>query len=245
MRNIVVTGASSGLGKAITQYCVRRGDHVILADIAVEQGEALAHQINASGGSARFCLVDLGNPKSIERLSYEVSQQEGKIHGLVNNAAIASGLGGTRFEDIDIDVWDRVMQVNVRGTWLISRAFSPLLKDNIGRIVNIASDTALWGQSHLLAYVASKGAVIAMTKSLSRELGLRRIGVIGLAPGLMRNAATEAVPEERHKEYELRRAIPGPQVPEDVVETVHFCLSAGALALTGQIIPTNAGSYCH
>jgi NAD(P)-dependent dehydrogenase (short-subunit alcohol dehydrogenase family) len=160
----------------------------------------------------------------------------------VNNAAIATAVGGDAFENIPIELWDRVMRVNVRGTWLVTRALVPLFPpQGGGRIVNLASDTALWGPPRLLAYVTSKGAVIAMTRSLARELGPRGIGVCAIAPGLMRNEATDYVPAERHLEYETRRAVPGPQVPEDIVEIVVFLLTPGALALTGQVIPVNAG----
>ena len=164
------------------------------------------------------------------------------IHGLVNNAAIATNVGGKLFDEIDLDLWDRVMRVNVRGTWLVTRALAPLFFDGgQGRIVNLASDTALWGAPRLLAYVASKGAVISMTRSLARELGPRGIGVTVVAPGIMRGEATEYVPAERHALYESGRAVPGPQHPEDIVDTVVFLLTPGALALTGQVLPVDAG----
>jgi NAD(P)-dependent dehydrogenase (short-subunit alcohol dehydrogenase family) len=134
------------------------------------------------------------------------------------------------------------MQVNVRGTWLVTRALAPLLVESgSGRIVNLASDTALWGAPRLLAYVASKGAVMAMTRSLARELGPRRVGITAVAPGIMRNEATDYVPPERHALYENGRAVPGPQAPEDITATIVFLLTEGALALTGQVLPVGAG----
>jgi NAD(P)-dependent dehydrogenase (short-subunit alcohol dehydrogenase family) len=134
------------------------------------------------------------------------------------------------------------MRVNVRGTWLITRALAPLFRDGgQGRIVNIASDTALWGAPRLLAYVASKGALISMTRSLARELGPRGIGVTVVAPGILRTESMDYVPAERHRLYENTRAVPGPQTPEDIVDTVVFLLTPGALALTGQVLPVNAG----
>jgi NAD(P)-dependent dehydrogenase (short-subunit alcohol dehydrogenase family) len=151
-------------------------------------------------------------------------------------------VGGKPLEEIDLDLWDRVMRVNVRGTWLVTRAIAPLFAPGgNGRIVNIASDTALWGAPRLLAYVASKGAVISMTRSLARELGPRGIGVTVVAPGILRGEATEYVPAERHRQYETGRAVPGTQRPEDIVDTIVFLLTPGALALTGQVLPVNAG----
>jgi NAD(P)-dependent dehydrogenase (short-subunit alcohol dehydrogenase family) len=124
----------------------------------------------------------------------------------------------------------------------VTRALAPLLRaGGAARIVNLASDTALWGAPRLLAYVASKGAVMAMTRSLARELGPDGIGVTCVAPGILRTEATEYVPAERHALYETGRAVPGPQLPEDITETIAFLLTPGALALTGQTLPVNAG----
>ncbi len=243
-RKIVVTGAARGVGLAITQRCVEAGAEIIIADILEDEGAKAAAELTTKGnGSCRFVPVDLGDPQSIEAMAGDIAANEGTIHGLVNNAAIATNVGGRPFEEIDIDLWDKVMQVNIRGTWLVSRSLSPLLEDGSGRVVNMASDTALWGPTNLLAYVASKGAVISMTRSMARELGPRKIGVVALAPGIMKNEATDYVPAQRHTEYETRRAVQGPQYPEDIVDVVAFALTQGALPLTGQVIPTDAGFW--
>jgi len=240
-RTIVVTGAARGVGRAIAEACGRHGAKLVLADILVERGEQTASEMKKAGLETRFLPVDLAEPQSIEAFAGEISGREGAIHGLVNNAAITN-TGGPAFDELEIEAWDRVMQVNVRGTWLMTRAMMPLLlAGRTGRIVNLASDTALWGPPRLLAYVTSKGAVISMTRSLARELGPRGIGVVAIAPGIMRNEATDYVPKERHAEYENGRAVPGPQFPEDIVELVAFLLTPAAIALTGQVLPVNAG----
>jgi len=241
-RTIVVTGAARGVGRAIAFACARNGARLVLGDVLSELGARTAAEIAATGAAVRYEDVDLAEPDSIERFAASVRQNEGAVHGVVNNAALATRLGGTPVEQIDIGLWDRVMRVNVRGTWLVTRAMLPLLEaGGDARIVNLASDTALWGPPRLLAYVASKGAVISMTRSLARELGPRGIGITVVAPGLMRNEATESVPAEPHALYEGGRAVPGPQFPEDIVDVVVFLLTPGALALTGQLIPVNAG----
>jgi NAD(P)-dependent dehydrogenase (short-subunit alcohol dehydrogenase family) len=241
-RTIVVTGAARGVGRAIAQACARAGAKLVLGDVLQDAGRAVADELTKAGASARFVPIDLNEPASITAFAHDVGQRERHLHGLVNNAAIATNVGGKGFDEIDLDLWDRVMRVNVRGTWLVTRALAPLFAaGGHGRIVNIASDTALWGAPRLLAYVASKGAVLSMTHSLARELGDRGIGVTAVAPGLMRNEATEYVPAERHRLYETGRAVPGPQHPEDIVDTVVFLLTPGALALTGQVLPVNAG----
>jgi NAD(P)-dependent dehydrogenase (short-subunit alcohol dehydrogenase family) len=240
-RTIVVTGAARGVGRAIAQACAKAGAALVLGDILADGGRAVAQEL-AKVTQARFVAVDLNDPDSITAFARDVARHEGEIHGLVNNAAIATNVGGKPFDEIELDLWDSVMRVNVRGTWLVTRALAPLFADGKhGRIVNIASDTALWGAPRLLAYVASKGAVIAMTRSLARELGPRGIGVTAVAPGILRCEATENVPAERHRLYETGRAVPGPQAPEDIVDTVVFLLTPGALALTGQLLPVDAG----
>jgi NAD(P)-dependent dehydrogenase (short-subunit alcohol dehydrogenase family) len=241
-RTIVVTGAARGVGRAIALACAQAGARLVLADVLAEAGRSVADELAGRGLPARFVPIDLDEPESIAAFAHDVARHEGAIHGLVNNAAIATNVGGKAFDDIDLDLWDRVMRVNVRGTWLVTRALVPLMPDTAqGRIVNLASDTALWGAPRLLAYVASKGAVISMTRSLARELGPRGIGVTVVAPGIMRCEATEYVPAERHRLYETGRAVPGAQVPEDIVDTVVFLLTPGALALTGQVLPVNGG----
>lgn len=242
-RTILITGAARGVGRAIAERCAALGASLILADVLENAGQETADTIAASGAACRFVPVDLGDPVSIDALASDIASREGALHGLVNNAAIATDVGGKPFEEIEIDLWDRVMRINIRGTWLMSRAMSPLLADGVGRIVNMASDTALWGPTNLLAYVASKGAVLSMTRSMARELGARKIGVVALAPGIMKNEATDYVPAQRHDEYETRRAVPGPQYPEDIVDIVAFALSDGALPLTGQTIPTDSGFW--
>jgi NAD(P)-dependent dehydrogenase (short-subunit alcohol dehydrogenase family) len=241
-RTIVVTGAARGVGRAIAEACARHGAKLVLCDVLADLGRKTSDELAAAGATVRFVPIDLGDPASIEAFAADVRAHEGTIHGLVNNAAIATNVGGATFEAIDIELWDRVMRVNVRGTWLVTRALTPLFApQDHGRIVNLASDTALWGAPRLLAYVTSKGAIISMTRSLARELGPRGIGVIAIAPGIMRNEATDYVPAERHREYETGRAVPGPQVPEDIVDVVAFLLTPGALALTGQVLPVDAG----
>jgi NAD(P)-dependent dehydrogenase (short-subunit alcohol dehydrogenase family) len=237
-RHILVTGASRGLGAEIARALAARDTRLILADIAEEEGRATATALGAE-----FVAVDLGDPDSIVACAAAVGRVGGGIlHGLVNNGAIATGIGGVPFDEIEIDSWDRVQRVNVRGTWLMTRACAPMLRaSGSGRIVNMASDTALWGAPRLLSYVASKGAVIAMTRSLARELGPDRVGVTAVAPGILTTESTEYVPEARHRQYAEGRAVPGPQAPGEITDVVAFLLREGALSLTGQVLPVNNG----
>lgn len=243
-RTIVVTGAGRGLGRAFAEACAAAGAaRIAVADINAEWGEGTAEALRKAGADAAFFPVDLGKPDSIAAFGSVLAERYGHIDGLVNNAAIATGIGGKTFEEIDIETWDRVMTVNVRGTWLVIKALAPLLRRAKAgaNIVNLASDTALWGAPKLLHYVGSKGAIISMTRSLARELGPDGVAVNAIAPGLVLVEATEYVPEERHRQYVTGRAISRQQHPQDVVGAVVFLLSASAGFVTGQLLPVNGG----
>ena len=135
-RTVLVTGAARGVGRAIAEACAAAGARLILADVLDEAGRQTADALASTGIAVRFAPVDLADPASIVRLGQNVSANEGELHGLVNNAAIATGIGGPTFDEITLETWDRVMQVNVRGTWLVTRALAPLLErsgSEIGR----------------------------------------------------------------------------------------------------------------
>ena len=243
-RIIVITGAARGLGEAFARACACDGAKaIIIADILVNEGQAAAEALCNDGHDARFHVLDIGDPHSIETFAVWLSETFGHIDGLVNNAAIATGIGGKTFEEIDIDTWDRVMQVNVRGTWLMIKAMAPLLRKSKlgGRIVNLASDTALWGAPRLLHYVSSKGAIISMTRSLARELGQDKIAINAIAPGLVLVEATEYVPQERHDLYVNGRAIQRQQHPDDVTGIVTWLMGNNSGFVTGQVVPVNGG----
>jgi len=241
-KTIVVTGAARGLGHAFAVACAEAGARVLIGDLLAEEGRSAAESLKADGHEAAFHPLDIGDPESVTAFGDWVSEAAGGIDGLINNAAIATGIGGKTFDEIDLETWDRVMRVNVRGTWLMVRAMAPLMDAERGAgIVNLASDTALWGAPKLLHYVSSKGAIIAMTRSLARELGPRNIAVNAIAPGLVRVWATEYVPPDRHALYEGGRAIPRAQFPEDVVGAAVFLVSDAARFVTGQVLPVNGG----
>lgn len=241
---IVVTGAGRGLGRAFAeQAAAESAEAVVIADINSEWGENTASALTAAGHNAPFVQVDLGDPASVAAMAETIGVQFGRIDGLINNGAIATGIGGKTFEEIDVETWDRVMAVNVRGTWLAIKECAPLLRKAVSgaRVVNLASDTAMWGAPRLLHYVSSKGAVISMTRSLARELGPDNIAINAIAPGLTLVEATEYVPKERHDQYVNGRAMPREQNPDDVVGAAMYLLSDGAAFVTGQLLPVNGG----
>jgi NAD(P)-dependent dehydrogenase (short-subunit alcohol dehydrogenase family) len=239
-RRILITGGARGLGRKFAESALAAGARVAIADILEDEGRATAREIGA-----RFLPLDLASPDSIDACVAAAAEALGGLDGLVNNGAITSS-GGKTLDELDAAVWDRVMTVNVRGTWLATRAAAPHLRSSgTGRVINIASDTALWGAPKLLAYVASKGAVVAMTKSMARELGPDRITVNAVAPGLTLVEATEYVPADRHRLYLEGRAITRAQVPEDVCGAVNYLLSDAAGFVTGQLLAVNGGFVMH
>ena len=244
-KRVVITGAARGLGRGFAEAALDGGARIVIADILEDRGRETADELSLLG-EVSFEPVDLADPASIESLAANAQRTLGGVDGLVNCAAIATGIGGKLSDEIDIETWDRVMTVNVRGTWLAVKAFSPALrKAGNGKIVNIASDTAMWGAPRLLHYVASKGAIISMTRSLARELGRDGIAVNAIAPGLTLVEATEYVPEERHRQYIDGRAMNREQQPEDVNGAVMFLLSDASDFVTGQLLPGNGGFVFH
>jgi NAD(P)-dependent dehydrogenase (short-subunit alcohol dehydrogenase family) len=241
-KRILITGAARGLGRAFAAAAAAAGARLVLADRLEREGREVAAALAVMGHEASFEPIDLAEPRSIDAAVAAAVERLGGLDGLVNNAAIATGIGGKSFDEIDIETWDQVMTVNVRGTWLVTRTAAPhLRRAGHGKIVNVASDTALWGAPRLLHYVASKGAVISMTRSLARELGPDGVAVNAIAPGLTIVEATDYVPAERHRLYIENRAMNRRQMPDDVVGAVLFLLSDAADFVTGQLLPVNGG----
>jgi NAD(P)-dependent dehydrogenase (short-subunit alcohol dehydrogenase family) len=238
---VVVTGGSRGLGAAFVNDLCLAGARVVFGDVLHEEGEAVMKKMRDAGHDATFLPLDLMSESSINEFVKKAADLMGGIDGLVNNAAITDS-GGKLANELTCDTWDAVQNVNVRGTWLMCNAALPWLKQaKHGAVVNLASDTALWGAPKLLAYVASKGAVIAMTHTLAREYGEYEVTVNAIAPGLTEVEATAYVPKERHGFYRDGRALKRNQVPQDVTGPVLFLLSESARFVTGQVLPVNGG----
>lgn len=243
---VIVTGGGRGLGRAFAEAICREGGKVVVAELVEELGHQAVKELALAGHEVLFVQTDTADWLSVRNMAETVVENWGGIDGLVNNAALATGIGGKNFEDIPVEEWDRVIAVNVRGPWLSSKAVIPYLRiGGGGKIVNIASDTFLWGAPVLMHYVASKGAVIAMTRAMAQEVGADNVSVNAIAPGLTKVEATESVAASRHEFYVNGRAFRREQYPEDVTGAIVFLLSDASDFVTGQLLAVNGGFAFH
>ncbi|MFC8377451.1 SDR family oxidoreductase [Streptomyces albidoflavus] len=242
---VVVTGAGRGLGLATARRVGADGHRVVLAELDPARGEEAAESLRRDGLDAHFVPCDVAEPGSVAAMA-EATAALGPVHGLVNNAGLADAVGGKYFHEIDVATWDRIMTVNARGPWLVARALLPhLLAGDGGRIVNVASDAALYGSPRLAHYIASKGALIALTRAMARETGEQGVTVNAVAPGLTESESAERIPAERHELYRLNRAIPRPQRPDDLTGLIAFLIGEESRYITGQTFAVNGGFTMH
>jgi len=242
-RVIVVTGAGQGIGKVYANGLAAEGAKLALGDL--RDPADVAREIEAAGGAALSRACDITSPAAVRAFVEATVARFGTVHALVNNAALFTALSPRPFWEIESDEWDKVMAVNTRGSFECVKAIVPLLrKQQYGKIVNIASGTLFKGSPGMLHYVASKGAVVAMTRVMARELGADNVCVNAIAPGF-----TES---EMIGDHKLRsgptvqsRCFKRVEKPEDLVGTVVFLCSAESDFITGQTILVDGGSVLH
>jgi len=241
-RTILVTGAGRGLGRAIADRLGEQGATLWLADIREDWGEPAAAGLRDKGFDATFVPVDLRDEDSVAAMTRAVTA-DGPVYGLVNNAALADGVGGKLVHELSVEEWDQVTGVNLRGTFLVSRAIVPsiIAGGGGGRVVMLGSDAALYGSPRLAHYIASKGGIAALARAMSRDLGPYAITVNTVAPGLTETEAAAQIPAQRHELYRLNRSLQRPQQPADVVGAVAFLLGNEASYITGQQLVVNGG----
>ena len=245
-RVAIVTGAAQGIGAEYARALAAEGAAVMVGDL--QDAGPVAQAIVAAGGQARAVSVDVTDPASVRRMVADTVGQFGGLDILVNNAALFAKLKLKPFEEIDSAEWDRVMAVNVRGSFECAKAAAPeMRKKKYGKIVNIASGTVFKGAPMLLHYVTSKGAVIAMTRCLARELGDDGIRVNTLAPGLVMSEGARANPDvsASAKDNTASRAIKREAMPEDMCGTLLYLCSPESDFVTGQVLVVDGGSVMY
>jgi NAD(P)-dependent dehydrogenase (short-subunit alcohol dehydrogenase family) len=244
-RVAVVTGGSKGIGAAFCRGLTARGVHVAAIDVDAEAAEGLVAELTAQGAQVIALYADVADQVSLIAAFERIIARFGRIDILVNNAAVHSELlPGKPFWEINPDEWDKVMAVNVKGAFFCTKAALPYLKvSRAGRVINIASGTvwtAVPGYAH---YVASKGALVAFTRALARELGQFDITVNAIAPGLTESETVRSKLTNERLTYGIQaRAIQRRQAPEHLVDTLLFLASEGSALITGQTIIVDGGT---
>jgi 3-oxoacyl-[acyl-carrier protein] reductase len=239
-RTVIVTGAATGIGQAFAVGCAAQGANVVIADMSpADETVALVEQ---AGGKALAVKVDVADDASTRAMAQAALDRFGRIDGLVNNAAYFREVKLTPFEELDPAIWDRIFAVNVKGVWQCCKAVMPAMRERgSGSIVNIASVVAVAGQPGYLHYVATKGAVLSMTKGLAKECGANGVRVNVIAPGFVITGATKDRPVEWQQSFLKARAISREQRPDDLVGTALYLLSDLAGFVSGQTIVVDGG----
>ncbi len=235
----VVTGSARGIGKAIAEKLAQSGYQIVICDINEEQIQATVNEIEQSGAKAIGVKVDVTNAEDVDQLFAKAMEAFGRVDVLVNNAGITKDTLLIRMQESD---WDAVMAVNLKGTFLCTRSAAKIMmKQRSGRIVNISSVVGVMGNAGQCNYSASKGGVIAFTKSAAKELAARGITVNAVAPGFIETDMTRVLPEEVRENFVKVIPLKRPGTPEDVANVVAFLASEAANYITGQVINIDGG----
>jgi NAD(P)-dependent dehydrogenase (short-subunit alcohol dehydrogenase family) len=239
----IVTGAAQGIGRAIAEGLSAAGARIVIADLQRAEETAAAFP----GGVG--LTVDVASEDDVARMAEETVERCGSIDVLVNNAGLYASLAMRPFDEIPLAEWRQVLDVNVASMFLTCRAVVPVMRrQGGGKIVNISSGTPFRGVPYLLHYVTTKGAIVALTRALARELGQDNVLVNCVAPGFTLSAGVEAHPEVVEKLRDVSvsaRTLQRDQLPEDVVGAVVFLCGPGSDFITGQTLVIDGGQTFH
>ena len=245
----IITGAAHGIGKAYARRFAAEGAHVVIADIDAAGGEATAKAIIDAGGSAWARSTDVRSFPDLEGLMRETTEKFGRIDVLLNNAAIyvTQKLWKGPVEELEIEEWDRVMEVNLKGVFLCSKAVIPVMKrQQSGKIINIASGTFFSGSGNMPHYTSAKGGVVALTRVMARQLGEWGINVNCMTPGSTMSEESVSDEVRQRREGSIgKRAFRRVETPADIVGTAVFLASSDSDFVTGQLLVVEGGGVMH
>ena len=238
-RTAVVTGGARGIGKAIARKLAADGVHIVISDVMADAAEAAAKEMEALGVRALAVVADVSRIDDVETLIRKTVQEFGAVDFLVNNAGVTRDNLSIRMSEAE---WDLVLGVNLKGTFLCSQAAArEMIKRRFGRIVNIASVSGIMGTAGQANYASSKAGIIALTKSMARELGSRNITVNAVAPGFILTEMTDKLPDSVKEAYIAQIPLKRAGTPEDVAEAVRFLISPAAQYITGTVLNVSGG----
>jgi NAD(P)-dependent dehydrogenase (short-subunit alcohol dehydrogenase family) len=248
-RVAIITGAAQGIGAVYAKAMAAEGAKLTICDVDDCEPVAKAIRSEFQGAQVMALKTDVTNEKAVNDLVKQTVDKYGRLDIMVPNAALFGKLGYKGFEDIPVAEFDAVMAVNIKGPWLCAKAAAPQMKkQKYGKIINIASGTVFKGTPNLMHYVSSKGAILAMTRVLSRELGDHGICVNAIAPGLTMSEAViemDKVHHDSHQKTMTSRALKREQIPEDLTGAMIFLASADSDFMTGQCMVVDGGSVNH
>ena len=240
---VIVTGAGQGLGREYALAFAEAGAIPVLAELNRDNLANVEAEIRDRGGKCLAVETDIGSPKSVESMVGATLDAHGRIDVLINNAAIFATIPRCKFYEIPYEEWNRVMHVNVTGSYLCAVAVTPAMRAaGEGRIVNISSGTVPQGSPGLMHYVTSKAAVVGMTRTMARELGDDNINVNAVMPGYTETEMEHASMDDAlHGFIQGKRILKRPETPDDLIGLVLFLASPGSAFITGQCIACCGG----
>jgi NAD(P)-dependent dehydrogenase (short-subunit alcohol dehydrogenase family) len=240
-KTVIVTGAAGGLGRAFAEGFAARGANIVVADMNEAGSAETVALVEKIGAKAIAVTTNVTDKASTDALMDSALAAFGSIDVVINNAALYATINRAPFYELDPDEWDRVMAVNVKGAWLVSASAFPKMTQATGRIIHIASATVFSGSPLWMHYVASKGAMIGMTRVMAREVGKTGVTVNAIAPGFTLTEASLSVMDDAETYGVSSRAIPRASQPGDMVGTALFLASEDASYITGQTIIVDGG----
>jgi len=240
-KSVIITGGGGKIGKAYALGFAKEGARVALPDIA--SADPVVRAIRDMGGTAISMACDVSNEQSVKAMVEQTVKEFGTVDILINNAAYFMTVWKGPFWEMTVEEFDKAMAVNVRGAWLCAKAVVPhMQKQKQGKIVNISSNVALTGNPNYIHYVTSKGAIIAMTRAMARELGDWNICVNTVSPGFVVTEGRQVDPEYE-KIRAQQRSLKRSQVENDLVGTVLYLSSPESDFMTGQLLNVDGGFH--
>ena len=243
-RVVIITGAGQGIGRAFAKAFAAAGARAVIAERNEKKAAAVAEEILRADGQALAVTTDVADPASVKEMIDVVDDEYGRIDVLINNAAIFSTLEMRPFEQIPLEEWEDVLRVNITGAFLCARAVLPAMRRaRWGRIINMASGAVSLGRPGYLHYIASKSALIGMSRSMARELGPDGITVNSILPGATFTEIERKTVTPAQKERIIAmQCVPRAETPDDLVGTALFLASEASAFITGQTINVDGGA---